>query len=269
MSSDSRSQIFSKPHDITDDRLHVQYVAEKRSTARLNWRLGNFNSAHAFKADHETKSPRKRRLLSASKDRLKFGTARNNVQACPRILYIHLVLDTRIIPQAISVRYGHSIGAACTPFIMGLVYVSAPIAWPIVRLLDRVLGTHERHMYTKVLPHADIIDSAQTGRAQVLPHLPPHALCDDEISTLNGLHVRAAPVWEPLDPCDVPALVRGENGVAGEIIRTRHDVEVGADVRPDHRAVEDARLAVVSAVQEIEGKDFGVRPRRGAVAEGM
>jgi hypothetical protein len=56
----------------------------------------------------------------------------------------------RIIPQALSVRYGLGIGAACAPFVLGLMYLFAPVAWPIAKLLDAVLGTHDGERYRKV-----------------------------------------------------------------------------------------------------------------------
>ncbi|KAJ7864168.1 hypothetical protein B0H13DRAFT_2564167 [Mycena leptocephala] len=45
-----------------------------------------------------------------------------------------------IIPQAVSLGYGLSIGVACTPFVLGLMYLFAPITYPISKLLDWALG---------------------------------------------------------------------------------------------------------------------------------
>ncbi|KAJ7858348.1 hypothetical protein B0H14DRAFT_3635163 [Mycena olivaceomarginata] len=100
-------------------------------------------------------------------------------------------------PASCPVRYGLSIGAACTPFVLALMYLFAPIAYPIARILDAALGTHETHTYKKVglshsaLPWATrrLIHDYQGG-AQILPPIPPHrrrALHDDEISILNGV----------------------------------------------------------------------------------
>ncbi|KAJ7862867.1 hypothetical protein B0H13DRAFT_2282199 [Mycena leptocephala] len=82
-----------------------------------------------------------------------------------------------IIPQAISVRYGLSIGAACAPFVLGLMYLFAPIAYPIAKLLDWVLGEGESHTYKK----AELKSFLQFHRTGEEP------LRDDEISILNGV----------------------------------------------------------------------------------
>ncbi|KAI0041506.1 DUF21-domain-containing protein [Auriscalpium vulgare] len=82
-----------------------------------------------------------------------------------------------IIPQAVSVRYGLSIGAACAPIVLGFMYLFAPIAWPIAKLLDRILGASEAHTYKK----AELKSFLQFHRHGEEP------LRDDEISILNGV----------------------------------------------------------------------------------
>ncbi|KAF8959833.1 hypothetical protein BDZ97DRAFT_1836104 [Flammula alnicola] len=82
-----------------------------------------------------------------------------------------------IIPQAVSVRYGLSIGARCAPFVLGLMYILAPIAWPIAKLLDCALGTREQHTYKK----AELKSFLQFHRTGDEP------LRDDEITILNGV----------------------------------------------------------------------------------
>ncbi|KAI9510699.1 DUF21-domain-containing protein [Russula earlei] len=82
-----------------------------------------------------------------------------------------------IIPQATSVRYGLSIGARCAPIVLVLMYLFAPIAWPIARLLDFVLGKNDVHTYKK----AELKSFLQFHRTGEEP------LRDDEISILNGV----------------------------------------------------------------------------------
>lgn len=73
-----------------------------------------------------------------------------------------IVIFGEVIPQAVSyndhrrsgynelinqvcVRYGLSIGAACATLVWCFMIFFAPIAWPIAKLLDYVLGLDEGH----------------------------------------------------------------------------------------------------------------------------
>ncbi|KAI0258675.1 DUF21-domain-containing protein [Gloeopeniophorella convolvens] len=82
-----------------------------------------------------------------------------------------------VIPQAVSVRYGLSIGARCAPIVLTLMYLFAPIAWPMAKLLDYVLGASEANTYKK----AELKSFLQFHRTGEEP------LRDDEISILNGV----------------------------------------------------------------------------------
>ncbi|PVF97550.1 DUF21-domain-containing protein [Serendipita vermifera] len=82
-----------------------------------------------------------------------------------------------IIPQAVCAKYGLSIGAHCAPFVLLLMYIFAPIAWPIAKLLDWVLGAHDEHTYKK----AELKSFLQFHRSGEEP------LRDDEIAILNGV----------------------------------------------------------------------------------
>ncbi|KAJ7199433.1 hypothetical protein GGX14DRAFT_525155 [Mycena pura] len=82
-----------------------------------------------------------------------------------------------IIPQALSVRYGLSIGAACAPIVLGLMYLLAPIAYPIARLLDYLLGADGPHMYRK----------AQLKSFLELHRTGAEPLRDEELSILQGV----------------------------------------------------------------------------------
>ncbi|KAJ3877619.1 hypothetical protein F5051DRAFT_407942 [Lentinula edodes] len=82
-----------------------------------------------------------------------------------------------IIPQAASVRFGLSIGARCAPFVLALMWIMSPIAYPIAKLLDKVLGANESHTYKK----AELKSFLQFHRTGEEP------LRDEEISILNGV----------------------------------------------------------------------------------
>jgi metal transporter CNNM len=54
-----------------------------------------------------------------------------------------ILLFGEIIPQSICSRYGLAIGATVAPFVRVLVFICLPVAWPISKLLDFLLG-HRR-----------------------------------------------------------------------------------------------------------------------------
>ncbi|KAJ6623204.1 hypothetical protein B0H10DRAFT_2011652 [Mycena sp. CBHHK59/15] len=84
----------------------------------------------------------------------------------------------QIIPQALSVRYGVAIGAACAPVVLALMYLFAPLAWPIAKLLDWALGAGDHgHTYKK----AELKSFLAFHRTGEEP------LREDEIGILNGV----------------------------------------------------------------------------------
>ncbi|TFK98794.1 hypothetical protein BDV98DRAFT_511726 [Pterulicium gracile] len=82
-----------------------------------------------------------------------------------------------VIPQAVSVRYGLTIGAKAAPFVLVMMWAFSPIAYPIACLLDKVLGVHTDNTYKK----AELKSFLQFHRTGEEP------LRDDEISILNGV----------------------------------------------------------------------------------
>lgn len=88
-----------------------------------------------------------------------------------------IVIFGEIIPQAVSVRYGLSIGSRCVPIVLVMMYLFAPVAWPIAKLLDNILGKNDVHTYKK----AELKSFLQFHRTGEEP------LRDDEISILNGV----------------------------------------------------------------------------------
>ncbi|KAF5364586.1 hypothetical protein D9758_005613 [Tetrapyrgos nigripes] len=82
-----------------------------------------------------------------------------------------------VIPQALSVRYGLTIGAKCAPLVLWSMWILSPIAYPIAKLLDYILGIHSTHTYKK---------------SQLKSFLAFHCtgeepLKDEEIRILNGV----------------------------------------------------------------------------------
>ena len=60
-----------------------------------------------------------------------------------------IVIFGEVIPQSICVRYGLSIGAYLSPFVLVLMYILYPISYPIAKLLDRALGEDHGTTYKK------------------------------------------------------------------------------------------------------------------------
>ena len=61
----------------------------------------------------------------------------------------HLVIFGEVVPQSICVRYGLPIGAWMAPCVLVLMYMMSPVAWPVAKLLDKLLGEDHGIIYKK------------------------------------------------------------------------------------------------------------------------
>lgn len=57
--------------------------------------------------------------------------------------------DSHVDFAAVCARYGLRIGAKAAPFVLALMYLEFPIAYPIAKLLDRLLGEEQGVTYKK------------------------------------------------------------------------------------------------------------------------
>ncbi|XP_010679683.2 DUF21 domain-containing protein At2g14520 isoform X4 [Beta vulgaris subsp. vulgaris] len=60
-----------------------------------------------------------------------------------------ILLFGEIIPQAVCSRYGLAIGAAVTPLVRLLVWICFPVAYPISKLLDLLLGKRHKALFRR------------------------------------------------------------------------------------------------------------------------
>ncbi len=102
-----------------------------------------------------------------------------------------------IAPQSVCVRYGLSIGAFMAPFVLGLMWLMFPIAWPTAKLLDWLLGEDHGTTYKK----AGL--KTLVSLHKTLGSTPGERLMEDEVTIINSvLDLKDKSVGSIMTPMD-------------------------------------------------------------------
>ncbi len=65
-----------------------------------------------------------------------------NTLNSPRCCCGVVVIAGEVLPQAVCSHYGLQVGANSVWFVRALMYLTAPVSWPVAKLLDLLLGGH-------------------------------------------------------------------------------------------------------------------------------
>src|ERR1700753_3385446 len=126
-----------------------------------------------------------------------------------------IVIFGEIVPQSVCVRFGLPIGAFMTPFVLVLMWILAPVAWPVAKLLDFSLGEDHGTTYKKAGLKTLVTLHRTLGTS------PDERLNKDEVTIISAvLDLKEKPIGSIMTPMEDVFTLAADTVLDGELMNT-------------------------------------------------
>lgn len=125
-----------------------------------------------------------------------------------------IVIFGEIVPQSVCVRYGLSIGARMAPFVLALMWILSPVAWPTAKLLDWAIGQDHGVVYKKagLKTLVNLHRTIGTGGERLM---------EDEVNIINSvLDLKDKAVGDVMTPMEDVFTMSADTILDGQMMHT-------------------------------------------------